>query len=123
MGARREAPASRGVGSASRHRSRRAVGLPATSRGNRLVDLATLTLRVDSSGAIRSVEGLNKALGANVKEATKAEKAMSAVGTAAKLGLAAGMTAGALAIRKMVRESSEAQKVQAQLAAGLRSTA
>lgn len=86
------------------------------------MDLATLALRVDSTGAVRAVDGLNRALDANVKQATKTEKAMAALNASLKIAAATGFAAVGLGIRKMLNESVAAQKVQAQLAAGLAST-
>ncbi len=86
------------------------------------MDLATLVLKVDASGAVRQVEGLNRVLAENVTQATKTEKAMGVLNSAAKATAVAGVAALALGIRKVVEESKQAQAVQAQLAAGLQST-
>ena len=86
------------------------------------MELATLLLKVDATGAVRSVKELNKELDATKQEATEATEATGKLGTAMKVAAAAGVLAMAAAMRKMVAESIEAQYAQAQLEAALKST-
>lgn len=80
------------------------------------MELATLEVKVNGRAAAREVDALSTALDKNAKSAAAMSTAMKAVGAAIGTGTF-------LALRKMVNETIEAQHVQSQLEAGLRSTA
>jgi hypothetical protein len=81
-----------------------------------VTDLATLRIVVDSSGAIRAVDGFGNSVEGAAKKATTLEQ------SAKRMGLALGGAAVA-GLTLFIRETAEAQREQAQLAAALRSTA
>lgn len=78
-------------------------------------ELATLKIVVDASGAIRAVDGFGKTVG----EATKKADGLSA--SAKRVGLSLGTTLAA-GLALVVKNTAEADKVQAQLEAAIRST-
>lgn len=81
-----------------------------------MTDLATLTIRVQADGALRVVDQFGNATERAAKKADELGKSAQRVGAAVGGVLVAGLALAA-------RETFEAQKAQAQLAAVLRSTA
>lgn len=78
-----------------------------------MTELATLTIKVDASGAIRVVDQFGNSTEQAAKKTTGLERGVKAL---------AGVFAAGVIGRKFLDESSQAQAAQAQLAAVLRST-
>lgn len=88
-----------------------------------MANVITYGVTLDASGAISGFKRLDAAIDENARKVTDMEKRASRLGTAIGGAIVAGAAIAAAGLQKMVRETSEAQRVQSQLAAGLRSTA
>ena len=87
-----------------------------------MANVITYGVTLDASGAVNGFKRLDAAIDQSGKSLTAMEARAKALGTALGLSIPGGVATLGLALRKVVAESSEAQRVQSQLAAGLRST-
>lgn len=89
------------------------------------MDIATLAIEVTNKGvkeSDRALDSLNKTSVQSQKQADKLSKEWKTAGKAIGLSIAAGVGVASLALRKYFQNTIEAERVQAQLAARIKST-